>query len=118
MTTRLVSPIMLVIFVLVSVPFAIVLFVQSAIRRKARPPKPVTEPDIARAEHRLNFALPAALRAFFRERPTIRHDCAEPYPIDGAVREYRMVTKAPCGPSGRDWPRGLFPFTDLLPGHA
>jgi hypothetical protein len=118
MMTKLVRTIMLILFVLVSVPFGIFLFVRSRFRRKPRPGRPVTMTEIARAEARLGFEMPEALRAFFLERPAMRHDCAEPYSIDGAVREYRMLTKAPYGPNGQDWPRNLFPFADLIPGYA
>lgn len=116
--TKFARLVLLVLFVLVSIPFAIFLFVQSKIRRKPKPAKPVTMKEIERAEARLGFELPAALRAFFLERPAMRHSCAERYSLDGAVREFRMLTKRPYGPSGQDWPRNLFPFADLLPGYA
>jgi hypothetical protein len=113
----LIRAILFLVFAIVAVPFAIFLFVRNKMPRKA--PKPVTEADAARAEGKLGFALPGALRAVFMPpRPKCRVDCAELYTLGEAVREYRRVTKAPYGPNGQEWPRQLFPFADLLPGYA
>ena len=113
----LVRAILFLLLMIVAIPFAIFLAVQSRIPRKA--PKPATEADVATAEAKLGFALPDELRAFFLPpRPKCRVDCAELYTLREAVREYRRVTKAPYGPNGQDWPRELFPFADLLPGYA
>lgn len=115
----LVRAIVVVIFVIAAIPFGIFLFLQSQIRSLARPPKPVTEADVAKAERKLGFALPEALKAaFMPPRPKCRVDCAELYTLREAVREYRRVTKAPYGPNGQEWPGELFPFADLLPGYA
>lgn len=112
-----VRAILLIVLAIVIVPVAIFLFIQSKVPRKAA--KPVTEADVVKAERKLGFALPAELKAFFLPpRPKCRVDCAELYTLGEAVREYRMVTKAPYGPNGQDWPRELFPFADLLPGDA
>lgn len=115
----LVRALLLVVLAIVVVPFAIFLFVRERMPARARPPKPVTEADIAKAEAKLGFALPEALKAFFMPpRPKCRVDCAELYTLGEAVREYRTVTRAPYGPNGQDWPSELFPFADLLPGYA
>jgi hypothetical protein len=113
----LVRALLLILFLIVAIPFGIFLFVQSRWPRRA--PKPVTEADLAAAEKKLGFVLPADLRAFFLPpRPRCRVECAETYSLREAVRQYRMVTKAPYGPNGQDWPSELFPFADLLPGYA
>ena len=115
----LVRAILLVVLAIVVVPFAIFLFFRERMPARARPPKPVTEADVAKAEKKLGFALPVDLKAFFMPpRPKCRMDCAELYTLREAVREYRMVTKRPYGPNGQDWPSELFPFADLLPGYA
>lgn len=117
--TKLIRILIMILFVIVSIPFALYLFVQSKLRRRKRKPaRPVTAAEIAQAERQLGFALPATLRAFFVGRPPLRHPGADPYSLKSAVREYRMLTKAPYGPNGQDWPRNLFPFADLMPGYA
>jgi hypothetical protein len=113
----LVRALLLVVLAIVLVPFVIVLLLRA--RMPARPPKPVTEAQIAKAEAKLGFALPGELKEFFLPpRPKCRVDCAELYTLREAVREYRMLTKRPYGPNGQDWPGALFPFADLLPGYA
>ena len=113
----LIRAILFVLLMIVLVPVAIFLFIQSKMPRKAA--KPVTDTDVAKAEKTLGFALPADLKAIFiPPRPKCRVECAELYTLREAVREYRMVTRAPYGPNGQDWPRALFPFADLLPGYA
>lgn len=113
----LVRAILFVLLMIVAIPFAIFLFVQSKIPQK--PPKPVTEADVAKAEAKLGFALPGDLKALFKPpRPKCRVECAELYTLKEAVKQYRLVTKAPYGPNGQDWPSELFPFADLLPGYA
>lgn len=113
----LVRAILVIVLTIVVVPVAIFLFIQS--KMPARPPKPVTEADVAKVEKTLGFALPGELKGcFMPPRPSCRVDCAELYTLREAVSEYRMVTKAPYGPNGQDWPRALFPFADLLPGYA
>jgi len=115
----LVRAVLLIMFAIVAVPFAVFLFLQGRMGSTARPPKPVTEADLAKAEAKLGFALPEELRAFFMPpRPRCRAECAELYTLREAVREYRTVTKAPYGPNGQDWPIELFPVVDLLPGYA
>lgn len=115
----LVRAILLVVLAIVVVPFAIFLFVRDRMPARARPPKPVTEADVAKAEAKLGFALPDELKAFFLPpRPGCRVECAELYTLREAVREYLMVTRRPYGPNGQDWPGELFPLADLLPGYA
>jgi hypothetical protein len=90
-----------------------------ALRRTQKPPKPVTEADLAKAERRLGFRLPEDLRDFYRSG---RHQRSAPfgefYSLDGAVKEYRMLTAKPYGPNGEDWPANLLPFEDLLHGYG
>jgi hypothetical protein len=113
----LVRAILLIVLAIVIVPAAIFLLVQSRMPRRAA--KPVTEADVVKAEQKLGFALPGELKAFFLPpRPKCRVECAELYTLREAVKQYRMVTRAPYGPNGQDWPRELFPFADLLPGYA
>lgn len=115
----LVRAIVLLVFAIIAIPFAVFLLIQSKLRGKPRPAKAVTEADIANAERRLGFALPDELRTFFRPpRPKSSVDCAELYGLRSAVAEYRMLTREPYGPNGQDWPRELFPVADLLPGYA
>lgn len=115
----LIRAILLIVFAIVALPFAIFLAVQGRRRRKARPPRPVTKADVAKAEKKLGFVLPDELKAFFMPpRPKCRVDCAELYTLRKAVAQYRMVTRKPYGPNGQDWPSELFPFADLLPGYA
>jgi hypothetical protein len=115
----LVRAVLLIAFAIVLVPFAIYLGIQSKVRSKARPAKPVTAADVAKAEKKLGFALPDDLKSLFMPpRPQCRVDCAELYTLGEAVAQYRMVTKSPYGPNGQDWPGELFPFADLLPGYA
>jgi hypothetical protein len=109
----------LIIFAIIAIPFAILLFIRSKLPRKRTPPRPVTEADFLKAEKKLGFALPDELKAFFTPpQPTLRVDCAERYTLGESVAQYRMVTKTPYGPNGQDWPRELFPVADLLPGYA
>jgi hypothetical protein len=109
----------ILLLMIVAVPLGIVMFIRSRIRWKPKPPKPVTEADFLKAENKLGFSLPDDLRRFFTPpRPKCRVDCASPYTLGEAVREYRMVTKRPYGPNGQDWPRELFPFADLMPGYG
>lgn len=116
---KLVRALLVVIFVIVSIPFAIFLFIQSKFPRKPRPARPVTEEDVAKAEKRLGFGLPEDLRAFFLgPEPHTPRRCIELYRLKSAVDQYRMVTREPYGPNGQDWPADLFPFGDLLPGYA
>jgi hypothetical protein len=108
-----------ILLIVVAVPFAIYLFVKNRMGSKRRPSRPATAPDIAKAERALGFALPGELSGFFLSpRPGLRMECAAPYSLGEAVREYRRVTRAPYGPDGEEWPRELFPFADLLPGYA
>ena len=90
-----------------------------ALRRKQKPAKPLREVDLAAAEKRLGFALPADLRTFYRSGRHHRSaPCGEFYSLKQAVKEYRMLTGKPYGPNGEDWPANLFPFEDLLHGYA
>ena len=115
----LVRVVVLAIFAVIAVPFAIFLFVQSKIGRKPRRLPPPSEQDIGRAEKRLGFSLPPDLRAhFLAARPRTARTCAELYRLNTAVREYAMLTKRPYGPNGQDWPRSYFPVADLLPGYG
>jgi hypothetical protein len=116
---KIIRALLLLVFVIISIPFAIFLFIQSKFPRKPRPVRPVTEEEIGKAEKRLGFGLPPDLRAFFLgPEPRTPRRCVELYRLKSAVDEYRMVTKAPYGPNGLDWPPDLFPFADLLPGFA
>ena len=90
-----------------------------ALRRKQRPPKPITEADLAKADSQLGFALPNELREFYLSGRHHRStSCGEFYSLNEAVKEYRMLTAKPYGPNGEDWPPNLFPFADLLHGYA
>jgi hypothetical protein len=88
-------------------------------KRHRKPPKSLTEADLAKAERQLGFALPPDLREFYLSNKFRRSaPCGEYYSLKGAVKEYRMLTAKPYGPNGEDWPANLFPFEDLLHGYA
>lgn len=114
----------IVIGVILTLPFVIWQQLQLTVFRKYRkrhrkPPQPLTEADLAKAERQLGFELPADLREFYlaskhrRRAPTGEH-----YSLKAAVKEYRMLTAKPYGPNGEDWPANLYPFEDLLHGYA
>lgn len=89
------------------------------LRRNQKPPKPLTEADLAKAEQQLGFALLPDLREFYGSGRHHRSaPCGEFYSLKEAVKEYRMLTAKPYGPNGEDWPTNLFPFADLLHGYA
>ena len=74
----LVRIVVVAIFAVIAVPFAIVMLVQSKLRRKPRRRPPPSEQDIGRAEKRLGFSLPADLRGHFLEaKPRAARSCAE-----------------------------------------
>jgi len=90
-------------------------------RRERRQKRTREESDetIGRAEKKIGRAFPAALRDFYRSgrhRRSTRQ--GEFYGLDGAVREYLMLTRKPYGPGGQDWPANLFPVADLLHGYG
>lgn len=88
-------------------------------KRRRAAPKPLTEADLAEAEKQLGFALPDDLREFYLSGKFRRSaPCGEFYSLNGALKEYRMLTAKPYGPNGEDWPANLFPFEDLLHGYA
>ena len=114
----------IVIGVIFTLPFVIWQQLQLTVFRKYRkrhrkPPKSLTEADIAKAEFQIGFTLPDDLRQFYlsgrfrRSAPR-----GEFYSLKGAVKEYRMLTAKPYGPNGEDWPANLFPFEDLLHGYG
>ena len=115
----------LVIGVIVALPFVIwqqfktTKFARNYAKRHRKPPTPLTEADLASAEKRLGFALPADLRQFYlsgrHKRPA---SCGEYYSLKGLVDEYRMLTRKPYGPNGEDWPAKLVPFEDQLESYA
>ena len=88
-------------------------------KRSRKPPPPLTEADIEKAEQQLGFSLPDDLREFYLAGRYRRGaPCGEFYSLKAAVKEYRMLTAKPYGPNGEEWPPNLFPFEDLLHGYG
>jgi hypothetical protein len=111
----------LIIGTLVMLPFVIwqQIRIKYFRKRTRKPPTPLTEADVAKAEQQLGFSLPSDLREFYLSGRHHRSaPCGEFYSLKGAVKEYRMLTAKPYGPNGEDWPAILFPFEDLLHGYA
>lgn len=85
-----------------------------ALGRKRKPtkaPPPVSEDELAAAEAKLGFALPADLRQFYLE---VANGGVGPegglYSLKQLVAKYREFTKDPIGPQGQDWPANLLPI--------
>ena len=99
--------------------FTMTKFARNHRKRHRKPPTPLTETDLDKAETQLGFALPADLRQFYlsgrHRRPA---SCGEYYSLKGLVDEYRMLTRKPYGPNGEEWPATLLPFEDQLESYA
>ena len=115
----------IIIGVIFTLPFVIwqqlmmTKFARNYRKRHRKPPTPLTDADIARAEKQLGFALPGDLRQFYLSGGHRRRaDCGEYYSLKGLVDEYRMLTRKPYGPNGEDWPANLLPFEDQLESYA
>ncbi|MDP9421881.1 MAG: SMI1/KNR4 family protein [Pseudomonadota bacterium] len=88
-------------------------------KRHRKPPAPLTEAEIGKAEKQLGFALPEDLKQFYLSGGHRRRAaCGEYYSLKGLVDEYRMLTRKPYGPNGEDWPANLLPFEDQLESYA
>ena len=88
-------------------------------RKKRKPPTPLTQEDLDKAEGQLGFALPADLREFYLSGRFRRSaPCGEYYSLKGLVKEYQMLTRKSYGPNGEDWPANLLPFEDQLESYA
>ncbi|HYC94568.1 MAG TPA: SMI1/KNR4 family protein [Sphingomicrobium sp.] len=115
----------IIVGVILSLPFLIwqqlrmTKFARNYRKRHRKPPTPLTDGDIAKAETQLGFNLPDDLKQFYLEgrhrRPST---CGEYYSLKGLVAEYRMLTRKPYGPNGEDWPANLLPFEDQLESYA
>jgi hypothetical protein len=113
---------LVLLFILVAIIVAPFLFLSRYLPNKEeRRQRTRDENDetIAKAERRLGRKLPPPLREFYLSG---RHRKRAPegvwYGLDGAVAEYKEVTREPYGPGGQDWPADLFPIADLLHGYA
>lgn len=94
-------------------------FARNYRKRHRKPPTPLTDADIEKAEKQLGFTLPADLRDFYLSGKFRRSaQCGDYYSLKGLVKEYRMLTAKPYGPNGEDWPANLLPFEDQLESYA
>jgi hypothetical protein len=116
---------LIIIGVILTLPFVIwqqfkmTKFARNYRKRHRKPPTPLTEADLAKAEKQLGFALPADLKQFYLSgRHRRRASCGEYYSLKGLVHEYLMLTRKPYGPNGEDWPAHLLPFEDQLESYA
>lgn len=80
--------------------------------RKPKPaPKPCTEAEIADAEAKLGFALPAQLRQYYLE---IANGGVGPggglYSLKELLKKWSEFTNEPIGPRGQKWPANLLPI--------
>ncbi len=94
----------LIIGTLVMLPFVIwqQIRIKYFRKRTRKPPTPLTEADVAKAEQQLGFSLPSDLREFYLSGQHHRSaPCGEFYSLKGAVKEYRMLTAKPTGPTAR-----------------
>ena len=110
-----------IIGALIMLPFVIVQQIQLKYsrKRKRKPPTPLTDADLSKAEAQLGFELPAEMREFYLAgKHRGRAPTGEFYSLRATVKEYRMLTGRPYGPKGQDWPANLLPFEDLLHGYA
>jgi hypothetical protein len=79
---------------------------------KPRPaPKPCTEAEVADAEAKLGFDLPAPLRQYYRE---VANGGVGPggglYSLKQLLKKWREFTTEPIGPRGQQWPARLLPI--------
>lgn len=94
-------------------------FARNYRKRHRKPPRPLADVDIAKAEKQLSFPLPDELKQFYLSGGhRKRASCGENFSLEGMVKEYRMLTAKPYGPSGGEWPANLLPFEDQLESYA
>ena len=115
-----VRALLLILVLILMAPFVIVSgLAQQRKEERKRRTSDESDESVARAEKRLGRTLPEPLRAFYLSgRHKKRAPEGEWFGLDGAVKEYRMLTRKPYGPEGQDWPADLFPLADLLHGYA
>jgi len=81
-------------------------------RPRGRPPGPVSETAIERAEGKLGFGLPDDLRQLYLE---VADGGFGPdrglYSLKDLVAKHREFTGEPIGPRGQKWPAHLLPIT-------
>ena len=74
-------------------------------------PKPCSETEVADAEARLGFALPAPLRQYYLE---VANGGVGPggglYSLKQLLKKWREFTDEPIGPRGQKWPAKLLPI--------
>ena len=74
-------------------------------------PKPCSEAEVADAEARLGFALPAPLRQYYLE---VANGGVGPggglYSLKQLLKKWREFTHEPIGPRGQKWPAKLLPI--------
>jgi hypothetical protein len=80
--------------------------------RKPKPaPKPCTEAEVAAAEAKLGFVLPAPLRQYYLE---VANGGVGPggglYSLKEVLAKWREFTKEPIGERGQKWPAKLLPI--------
>lgn len=74
-------------------------------------PPAASEEEIAAAEAKLGFALPAALRQFYAEVANGGVGMGDGiYSLDELVAKHREMTRKAVGPQGQDWPANLLPI--------
>ena len=74
-------------------------------------PPPATEAQVAAAEAKLGFALPADLRQFYLEVADGGVGLGDGlYSLDELVAKHGEMTSEPVGPQGQDWPSNLLPI--------
>jgi hypothetical protein len=80
--------------------------------RQPKPaPKPCSEAEVADAEAKLGFALPAPLRQYYLE---VANGGVGPggglYSLKELLKKWREFTHEPIGPLGQKWPANLLPI--------
>jgi hypothetical protein len=80
-------------------------------RAPTKAPPPASEGEVAAAEAKLGFALPAPLRQLYTE---VADGGVGPgdglYSLDQLLAKWREFTTEPVGPQGQDWPAKLLPI--------